>query len=69
MKTKTVFMVSLIILIATVIIMGINWFILPLPDMVIRVTGIIMLVDIIAFTYSVVRLIMEQKLCRDNRNN
>ncbi|SDM83583.1 hypothetical protein [Acetanaerobacterium elongatum] len=69
MKTKTVFMVSLIILIAAVIIIGVNWFILPLPDMVIRVTGILMLADIIAFTYSVVRLKMEQKLRRDNRNH
>jgi hypothetical protein len=56
MKDKKVFMVSLTIMIIALICMGINRFVSPLPDNAIRVTGIIMLIDISVLSYSMVRL-------------
>lgn len=56
MKNKKVFMVSLIIMIIAIICMGINWFISPVPDNVIRLTGLITLIDIFVLTYSTIKL-------------
>lgn len=46
MKSKNVFMISLILMIITIICMGINWFISPFPDIAIRMIGSIMLIDL-----------------------
>lgn len=56
MKPKMLFIVSLIIMIITLVCIGINRFVITLPDIVIRITGIIMLIDISVFSYSIVKL-------------
>lgn len=56
MKSKKVFMISLYVMIIAVICMGINIFIIPFPDLVIRVIGIITVVDLFVFSYSMVKL-------------
>lgn len=49
MKNKATFTVSLFIMI-------INRFIFPLPDSVIRITGVIILINLVLFSYSAVKL-------------
>ncbi|MDP4178535.1 MAG: hypothetical protein Q8900_09380 [Bacillota bacterium] len=56
MKPKMLFIVSLIIMIITLVCMGINRFVMILPDIIIRITGIIMLINISVFSYSIVKL-------------
>ncbi|MGB8451119.1 MAG: hypothetical protein WCD89_02200 [Anaerocolumna sp.] len=56
MKNKKAFMVCLLIMIIAIISMGINGFVIPLPDMVIRVTGIVMLIDLSALSYNWMKL-------------
>lgn len=56
MKNKKVFMVSLIIMIIAIIFMGINWFISPMSDNAIRLTGLITLIDIFVLTYNTIKL-------------
>ena len=56
MNNKNRFIVSLIIMIITVLCMGISFFIWPLPDIVVRVIGVIMLIDIAILGYSTVKL-------------
>ncbi|MFA6941976.1 MAG: hypothetical protein WCQ54_13520 [Clostridiaceae bacterium] len=52
MKNKKVFMTSLVIMIIALICMGINRFVFPFPDIAIRVTGVIILVDLFVYIYS-----------------
>lgn len=56
MKPKMMFTVSMIIMIITLVCMGINRFVMTLPDIVVRITGIIMLINIAVFSYSIVKL-------------
>ncbi|MDF2671964.1 MAG: hypothetical protein K0R09_229 [Clostridiales bacterium] len=56
MKAKKIFIISLIIMIITVVCMGINWFISPFSDIVIRIIGGIMLIDLFVLSYSTVKL-------------
>lgn len=56
MKTKNIFMISLFIIIMALIGMGINLFISPLADTIVRVIGIIMLIDLFVLSYSTVKL-------------
>lgn len=56
MKNKAVFTVSLFIMIISIICMIINRFIFPLPDNVIRITGVIILINLVLFSYSAVKL-------------
>ncbi|GKX67029.1 hypothetical protein [Inconstantimicrobium mannanitabidum] len=56
MKNRNAFMISLIIMIITIICMVINRFISPLPDVVIRVVGVIMLINLVVLSYSTVKL-------------
>jgi hypothetical protein len=52
MKNKKAFMVCLIIMIIAIISTGINRFVIPLPDMVIRTTGVVMLIDLFVLSYN-----------------
>jgi hypothetical protein len=52
MKSKKLFMVSLVIMIIALISMVINWFVLPFSDMAVRVTGVIILIDLFVFIYT-----------------
>lgn len=61
MKNKKRFMISLIIMIITIICMVINWLISPFPDIVIRVLGIIMLINLFVLSYSAVKLRVNAK--------
>lgn len=56
MKNKATFTVSLFIMIISIICMIINRFIFPLPDNVIRITGVIILINLVLFSYSAVKL-------------
>lgn len=56
MKNRNVFMISLIIMIITIICMGINKFISPLPDIVIIVAAVIMIINLVVLSYSIVKL-------------
>lgn len=56
MQNKKLFMASFVIMIIALICMGINRFVSPFPDMAVRVTGIILLINLPVFTYSSVKL-------------
>lgn len=56
MKNKKAFMISIVVMIVALICMGINIFILAFPDVVIRVIGVIMLIDLFTLGYSMVKL-------------
>lgn len=46
---------SIIILIVSLIIMGVDTFLVPLADWIIRADGIVMLIGIFSFIYSTVK--------------
>lgn len=52
---KKVQIISICVLIITLVIMGVNWLITPLSDWTIRIDGIIMLIGILAVSYSTVK--------------
>ena len=56
MDANKVFLVSLIVMIAALVCMGLNLFVLPFPDAVIRVIGVMLIVDLFIFTYSLARM-------------
>ncbi|GFZ33254.1 hypothetical protein CSC2_37800 [Clostridium zeae] len=56
MKNKYVFIISLIIMIISILIMSVNRFVSPLPDIDLRILGCVMLVNIFVLSYSAVRL-------------
>lgn len=56
MKNKTVFVASLIVVIAAVVSLGVNRFVFPLPDIAVRIIGGITLVDIFVLSFSSVKL-------------
>lgn len=56
MQSKNIFIISLIIMIITLIFIGINLFISPLSDILIRVIGSIMFIDLIVLACSTVKL-------------
>ncbi len=58
---KKVQIISRIVLIVTVIIYGINFFIISFPDWTIRLNGIVMLLDMFILSYSTVKSFKENK--------
>ena len=52
---KKIQLISICILIITLLVMGVNKFVFHLPDWTIRVDGIVMLVGILAVSYSTVK--------------
>ena len=60
MKKKNVLVISLIIMAIAIICMGINIFIRPLPDMIVRITGAVMLINLIVLSYSTSKLIRKE---------
>lgn len=56
MKIKNVFTISLAIMIILIICIGINWFILPFSDIMVRFLGIIMIINLFVLVYSTVKL-------------
>lgn len=61
MKEKSIFDISMVIMIAAVILMLISFFTIPFPDWAVRVIGVIMLIDIVVLSYSSIRLNRRQK--------
>lgn len=59
MKSKARFYVSFVIMMIVLILMGIHWLLVPMPDWAIRTVGIVMLIDLVVFTYSSIK--MKQK--------
>lgn len=45
-----------VIMIVSLFCMIVNWFIIPLSDLMVRIIGIIMIIDLVALTYSSVKL-------------
>lgn len=54
---KKVQIISICVLIITLFVMGINKFIFPLSDWVVRIDGIIMMVGILTVSYSTVKCV------------
>ena len=52
---------SLVILIITLMIMGFSVFVAPLSDWIVRTTGIVMLISIVACIYSTVKVKQTKK--------
>lgn len=57
---KKVQIISICILIVTIVVMGVNRFISPLSDWVIRMDGIIMIAGLLAVSFSTVKCIGEK---------
>jgi hypothetical protein len=62
MNNKKAYIISSFILIIALICMGINWFVTPFADIVIRIIGVIMLVDIFVLSYNFTKLKKDNKL-------
>lgn len=56
---KKVQIISICILIVTIVVMGVNKFIAPLSDWVIRIDGIIMIAGLLAVSFSTVKCVRE----------
>lgn len=54
---KKVQITSICVLIITLVVMGINRFIFPLSDWIVRIDGIIMMAGILAVSYSTLKCI------------
>lgn len=52
---KKIVIICFVILILTLFCMGINRFIIQFPDTIIRLNGIVMLIDIFLFVYSSIK--------------
>ncbi|MBE5960325.1 MAG: hypothetical protein E7256_02890 [Lachnospiraceae bacterium] len=61
MKDRIIFYGSLIIMIAAVLLMALNVFLVPFSDWAVRVLGIVMLLTIVILSYSSVRLTRTKK--------
>lgn len=53
--------ISIVVLIAALLVMGINWLITPLPDWIVRIDGVILLVCVAICSYSFVRRYMKKQ--------
>lgn len=53
---KKIQIISMIVLLITVIIMGVNMFISPLSDWIVRIDGIILLIALLLVSFSTVRI-------------
>lgn len=53
---KNIRLTSLAVLIATIIFMGINWFIFPFSDLLVRSIGLLMLISMVVLIYSTVKM-------------
>lgn len=56
MGRDKVFVISLLVMIVAALTIGINAFVTSLPDLVIRVAGVITLVALLVFSYSLAKL-------------
>lgn len=55
MKNKVLFLMTIVIMIIGLLFMGINQLIFRMPDWAVRITGIVMMIDLVVLVYSVVR--------------
>ncbi|MFH5836762.1 hypothetical protein ACHAL6_11890 [Proteiniclasticum sp. C24MP] len=51
MNNRVLYRISLGIMVAALLIMGMNWLLLPLPDSVVRVIGVGMMTDLVFLSY------------------
>ncbi|HOS30331.1 MAG TPA: hypothetical protein PLR39_05930 [Treponemataceae bacterium] len=58
---KKVLVVSLIIAMSALLFLVINKFFAAMPDFAVRITGIIILIDLIVLSFSMVRFYMHKK--------
>lgn len=52
---------SMIVLIVTIMILGVNIFITPLSDWTVRITGTIMLIDLAVVSYATAKVLKPKK--------
>lgn len=52
--------ISICMLIVTIVVMAVNWIIIPLSDWAIRMDGVIMMVSIFVVSFSTVKCIREK---------
>lgn len=55
MKNKVLFFMTIVIMIIGLLFIGINRFIFSMPDWAVRITGIVMMIDLVVLVYSFVR--------------
>lgn len=58
---KNVLFASLIVAVCALVLLVINRFIYSLPDFAVRIAGIIILIDLIVLSFSMVRFYMHKK--------
>ena len=56
MKNRVLFLMAVLIMIIALFSMGINWWMVEMPDWIIRVIGIVIMVDLLVLVYSSVRI-------------
>lgn len=56
MKNRVLFLMAVLIMIIALFSMGINWWMVEMPDWIIRVIGIVIMVDLLVLVYSFVRI-------------
>jgi len=56
MKNRALFLMSIVIMIIALVSMGINWLMVAMPDWIVRVIGIVIMVDLVVLVYSSVRI-------------
>ena len=61
MNVKKLFIITLVIMIISIMLFGINIFISLFPDSIVRVIGAIMIIDLIILGYSTVKLMNKNK--------
>ena len=61
MKEKGIFIITLVIMIISIILFGINIFMSVFTDSMVRIIGGVIIIDLIVFGYSTVKLINKNK--------
>jgi len=56
MKNRALYLVAIVIMIIALLCMSINWCWVSLPDWVVRIIGIVILVDVVVLSYSNARI-------------
>lgn len=56
MKNRFLLLISIVIMIIALLFMGINWLTATMPDWSIRVTGLVIMVDLVVFAYASAKL-------------
>jgi len=56
MKNRKLFIGSFSVMTILFLGMVINWFVVPFPDIVVRIIGLLLLINIVILTYNIVKI-------------